>query len=49
VLADAAVSEPRAGAAHMAPGTHPQLEVARGLLGSAPGQVAVLAGQRPGY
>jgi len=45
MLADASIGEPRAGAAHMAPGAHPQLEVAAGLVGPAPGQVAVLASQ----
>jgi len=45
VLADPSVGEPRAGAADMAPGAHPQLEVAPWLVAPAPGQVAVLASQ----
>jgi len=45
VLAEAAVGEARAVAADMAPGAHPQLEVAPRLVGAAPSQVAVLAGQ----
>ena len=45
VLAGPSIGEARASAANMAPGAHPQLEVAPRLVGPAAGQVAVLAGQ----
>ena len=45
VLAEPAVGEAWAGAAHMAPGADVKVEVAPRLVRPAPGQVAVLASQ----
>jgi len=44
VLAEAAVGEPWTGAADVAPGAHPQVEVAPRFVRPAPGQVAIRAG-----
>jgi hypothetical protein len=41
--------EPQAGAANMAPGAHRQLEVAPRLVGSASGQIAILADLQTAY